>query len=360
MKYPKEFISLVNSLANETDQDLQYIGQGNPWAKMLIVEKDNHIDTSTTRGEGCYMMEVLNNVKQWQKNIEENVCSDDVTSWIESPISIEAYNPLYPYKGLKNFLAKRDSEGSSINGGVSSSWVSYQKLRSAISPASESDVIDFHQTAFLTSLCSVKCPNHGYPDEVRKSVSVRCKQLFSLPYFRSFDVILMSCGRIVKDCHVNIEEVFDQKFVEEIKYGNEWIRYYEKDGKLLMLTGTIQRCSKELIGVIGKKAREYLMRQLMPYFVHYDGTEDSINNDSLAWYEYLWSCLRLIGKDSQYDFEVNDMINNYGFEEDWLDSFELPRTLIGLFFNRYCHWLNYADKDGFKSWFEKYRKGITE
>jgi len=355
MEYPKEFISLIHRLDKQPNPNLCFIGQGSPRAKMIIVERDNHIDTSTTRGKGCYMMEVLHNANQWMRNIEGNICANDIPSWVESPFSSGNFNPLYPYKGLKRVLAKRDTDGSTINNGVSKSWLSYQKLRRIISPAFESEEIDFHQGAFLTSLSSVNCPIHGYSDEVRKSIGDRCEQLFTDSYFRSFDVILMPCGKMVKDCHVNVEKVFDQKFIEEIKYGDEWVRYYEKGGRVLMLTSPVIKCSDSLLNVIGNKARETLLKPLLKYFVYYKGTEDSMSKNLMAGYEHSWACSHLIGEDVRFEHEVYDMIKYYEIEEEWIDSFGIPRTLIGLFFNRYCHWSYYTTKDNFKHWFEDVR-----
>lgn len=357
MEYPKDFIQLVYRLANESSPNLKFIGQGSPRAKMLIVERDSHIDTSTPRGEGCYEMEILHNVQQWQKDFAKGINPMEVPSWPDSYISEENFNPLYPYKGLKNELAVRDDEGSPINKGVSKSWIAYQKLREIIIPTAGNGIVDFHQMAFLTSLSSVMCPLEGYSDEVKKSVSERCDGLFSDPYFKSFNVILMTCGRMVKDCHIDIEKLFDVKFKDEIKYGDEWIRYYVNGDRLLMLTSPIKKCSDALLEVIGNKAKECLMKPLMKYFVYYDGTDSTISNDLMGSYEHIWMCFHLLGDEQQYEFEVMDMIQHYGITEEWLDNFGIPRTLIGLFFNRYCHWSYCCIPKEFMAWFEDVRKG---
>lgn len=67
MKYPSEFISLVNMVSSMTSDNLKFIGQGNLNACILLVGRDCNIDRSSTRGKGCYEMEYLHNVNQWKK-----------------------------------------------------------------------------------------------------------------------------------------------------------------------------------------------------------------------------------------------------------------------------------------------------
>lgn len=81
MKYPSEFISLVNMVSSMTSDNLKFIGQGNLNACILLVGRDCNIDRSSTRGKGCYEMEYLHNVNQWKKNI------DNQTDALDIPVS---------------------------------------------------------------------------------------------------------------------------------------------------------------------------------------------------------------------------------------------------------------------------------
>lgn len=44
MEYRKEFIALVNSLKNEDDKNLRFVGLGNPNSKILIISKECSFD----------------------------------------------------------------------------------------------------------------------------------------------------------------------------------------------------------------------------------------------------------------------------------------------------------------------------
>lgn len=353
MKYPSKFISLVSTIAAETDDNLKFIGQGNPNAQILLVGKDCNIDTSTTRGKGCYEMEYLHNTSQWEKNIANNIDVTDVTEW---SIGEDKYNPLYPYKGLHNIKAERTETGEVKNGGASATWCAYQKLADKMfhyaSPAID---IDFHQHTFMTVLCSNPILLDSYSKDVEKSVKARCESLFSTPFFRSFPVTIMACGRFAKDYHIDIEHVFNQSYKEIKQEGKDWIRLFEHEGRLLIHTRPIKMCSDVLLDIIAKKVQQHMETPLLKYCLYYDGSDESCENTQWGYYErhWLYKCVQTNNQAFQWD--VKEMILN-GISEEWIDSFDIPRTLVGIFYNRYCHWVGMYDKKDFMKWFEKIRR----
>lgn len=352
MKYPKDFISLVSKVSSESDQYLQFIGQGNPNANILLVGKDCNIDQSSTRGQGCYEMEYQHNAAQWQKNIDNGTDASDVVEW---SIGEEKYNPLYPYRGQKNVKAERAENGEVMNGGASSSWCAWQKLTENIFHyPSPSQYIDFHQHTFLTALSSINSPIDGYSSEVGECVKARCEVLFRDPYFRSFPIVVLACGRFAKDYHIDIEEVFNQKFKEFKEDGKDWMRIYENEGRLLVLTRPIALCSDKMLDGITDMVQQHLEKPLMKYCLYYDGTQESCENTKWAYYERHWLQNTVMTNDDAFQWEVKDMIHN-GISEEWIDSFGIPRSLVGIFFNRYCHWVGLFDIKDFMKWFEGVR-----
>lgn len=360
MIYPSKFRSLVSKIRSMNDQHVQFIGQGNPCAQILLVGKDCPIDRSTTRGEGCYEMEYLHNTVQWEKNITTNKEPEEVIDWVETrAIGEDKYNPLYPYRGQHNIKAERTKEGELLNGGASSSWCAYQKLADKIfhypSPALH---IDFHQHTFLTALSSINSPVDSCSDEVSQCVDTRCNILFRDPFFRSFPITIIASGRFVKDYHINIEDVFNQKFSRIEEEGKDWVRIYKNDERLLLLTRPIALCSDVLLDKIADLVQLHLEKPLMKYCLYYDGSDESCENTKWGFYERHWIHDSVRTSNQAFQYEVKDMIHQ-GISEDWIDSFGIPRTLVGIFFNRYCHWVGLYDINDFKNWFEGVRNKMV-
>lgn len=49
MEYRKEFIELIDSLKNENDKNLRFVGLGNPNSKILIIGKECSFDKKKNR-----------------------------------------------------------------------------------------------------------------------------------------------------------------------------------------------------------------------------------------------------------------------------------------------------------------------
>ena len=115
--YSKEFENLVYS-----DQR-DFIGVGNPNAKILIVGKEPAIEEDNVKQKD---LEIKENGNQWRYNIKHNVDLSEVASlqFDESDINY-IYNPLYPYKGQEYKVRTKISERSR---GTSKTWYQYQKL----------------------------------------------------------------------------------------------------------------------------------------------------------------------------------------------------------------------------------------
>ena len=103
-----------------------------------------------------------------------------------------------------------------------------------------------------------------------------------------------------------------------------------------------------------KQITEINEDELLKYCLYYDGTEKS--RESCLWGDYeehwLHECIK--NNDQAFQSEVGYMINR-GISEERLDSFSIPRSLVGIFFNRYCHWVGLYDIKDFMKWFENLR-----
>ena len=119
MEYRKEFIALVNSLKNEDDKNLRFVGLGNPNSKILIISKECSFDLGKEQDRFFYKLENQDNLQQWIYNIENPIDQDTLPCWENNP---DLYNPLFPFKGQLNKINRNN------NGGTSQTWLQYQKL----------------------------------------------------------------------------------------------------------------------------------------------------------------------------------------------------------------------------------------
>ena len=357
MNYSIKFQSLIHRLEKEADQNLKFVGMGNPNSPILLVGKECAIDRNSSRGEGCYQMEQYRNVEQWAYNIQNNISSCDVEDWVNASSFDEGrYNPLYPYKGQFNKPAIRDAEGSSCNGGTSATWCAYQKLIGKIFSEDKSEYIDFHQRSFMTELSAEVMLQSSYSIKTKQSIDVRCGSLLCDPFYRSFPIVIVACGRYIGQYNINLEQVFDQKYIGEDKDNVGWMHIHENCGRLLIHTRHLVMCSDALMDKIATRVRTFLMNPLLKYCIYYDGTDESAASSLMAFYEKCWLWSSIMNESNFLEENVREMLVN-DINSDWIDGFCIPRTLVGIFFNRYCHWVGLWKKEEFMDWFENVRKG---
>ena len=138
MKYSEDFKNMVKAHQGK------FIGYGNPNAKVLIIVPkidDERLDTYNG-----------SNAEQWLVNIENQTDFDDVKDFFVDGEQVgeeSIFNPLYPFKGMRDVLQK-DKIGTIINNdGTCLSWHRYQDLYSEFQ-WDVTDKIDFFKYAFYT------------------------------------------------------------------------------------------------------------------------------------------------------------------------------------------------------------------
>ena len=94
----------------------------------------------------------------------------------------------------------------------------------------------------------------------------------------------------------------------------------------------------------------------LKYCIYFDGnSEGRHENELFADYEERWC--EWVDDPSQEAYlqeNVREMVGQ-GVPLSWIESFGIPQTLIGIFFNRYCHWTYGFEPKEFMSWFEDVR-----
>ena len=92
--YPESFKKLLDEFKGSAPNN--YIGQGNPGAKILIIGKE-----TTTTKEPFVTFETFDNFSTWQKNQRNQIDFSDVPDWETTNLPLaEKYNPLFPYNSL--------------------------------------------------------------------------------------------------------------------------------------------------------------------------------------------------------------------------------------------------------------------
>ena len=112
MEYNRQFKDLVNDERWEN----QYIGVGNPNAKILIVGKECAIDPNEQ--SVLFDRTFLQNWKDWRNNINNDIYFDSILEWQNDEEIFIKYNPLCPFYKQRFKRLKKLKDGS-FNGGTS-------------------------------------------------------------------------------------------------------------------------------------------------------------------------------------------------------------------------------------------------
>ena len=187
--YPKSFVELVDEVNDKKNQFYgQYIGIGNPNAKILIIGKESAIDAR--KEEKQYERENLKNVEGWLENVKKDMAlfnADKDEFWKKDPEA--PINPMYPYRG-QYF---RIDNGK--NYGTSRTWFDYQKIINQMETISLDDerkrTICFHEYCFSTELSSVSAKYSKEADvkKQKESIRVRTKELLKLPFYQQIPIL---------------------------------------------------------------------------------------------------------------------------------------------------------------------------
>ncbi len=235
-----------------------YLGLGNPKGKILLIGKETSNDKI-----GFDEMSKIN-LASWDDIISKNKSTNDI-GFLED-------NALFPWKGQK-YTIRSERKNGKIAGesGTSSTWYYYQYLTDRIynkAPKDKRDLIDFHEFCFqseMNQLNAKKSNDISKGDLLRiKSVKER-EKLFTLNYFRNFEVIILASGHYHKDFDFDIQKTFGVKWTGNtnvLSKGNWYNLHHdnlEKPKRILIHTRQFSTLiTKELIEAIANECREFI------------------------------------------------------------------------------------------------------
>lgn len=252
MNYTDHFKRIVNN------PKYDYIGNGNPNAKILIISKEPSIDRNAN--PDMYLSDVLGNRKLWQDRISGSLNLSN------------GKDPLFPYKGQKfklNTGNKKYSDEHDGNGGTSRTWMAYQKLYDMIAgnkEKSHDDFIDFHKYIFTTDLSAEVAKSSDKTDFLRTKKSIEGRVgMFSEDFFQDFPVVILAVGHYPKSYGLDMQKLFGVKWTGCTRLiGKKWvnIHYDGRMQKIVIHTNQLSRYTNDLIAFIANEIREFIANSL--------------------------------------------------------------------------------------------------
>ena len=239
MIYPKDFEQLIRS-TNAPD----FIGWGNPNAKILLLGKEPAIDLGKEGGRIQYETEVKHNRADWSENIAQQTGFDDVVAqW-----GIYG-NPLCPHGWQKYRVTNLDKDGNYPEGkeGTARTWYQYQKLTDMIfgKTLGRDDFLDFHKYCFSTDMSDIAAleSSRTEPEKTKTSIEER-KRFFSHDFFKRFPIIIAAVSHYPKKYAGDIyfKDTFDVEWMQQKSDGTPgaWINVNEDAGTPRLLLHTCQ------------------------------------------------------------------------------------------------------------------------
>ena len=229
MKYSKEFKALMDS----TTED--YIGHGNPNAKILFIGQEGASDPEASKeedGRNDYLRSIKANHEDWRHNIQEGIGYDNLPECC-TPDTLKNYNPLYPYKGQKFQVRSGSDEAGNLKGekGTARTWYNYQKLINRIfellsaerKPMTKDDDIDFHRLSFHSDMSAVASMKHNSKNKVGVESVIKRVSLLSSDFFRNFPIVIAAVGHFPRETYG--DSYFGDLFGVEYLGNEETVRY---------------------------------------------------------------------------------------------------------------------------------------
>lgn len=185
-------------LLTATKEGNEYVGCGNPNARILIIASEVAISPNEER----YKWEISDNNLLWRKWMKDGIVETIVHDGVIYDIS--KFSPRFPYKGQKNSVRsevkkKDDVLHTRSVSGTSRTWYNYQKLMDKVRGVnrSKADLLDFHDVCFTSELSTncAKKSNEVDEKERKDSISRRAGKtnaFFSSNFFQAFPIVIIA------------------------------------------------------------------------------------------------------------------------------------------------------------------------
>lgn len=270
MKYSKEFEDAVSFAKEHT----LFLGYGNPNGKILIVGKEHYFHHKHNKDTKDFYDEIvahrnvenINNALSWENNIKNKF----VPNWDSViPRQLLDSNPQTKYWNQKN-KRNRQLKSGQWNGGTSSTYTYYQKIyQNVFLSGNKEECINFQKEFFITELNDLpakKDYKFQKLKELKNKFITERQNLFNLPYFKSFPVVIIASGHYSRDFNFDIEKTFEVEWDKETKISNStWYNLHKSSDEKRLVIHTRQlsnRVSNIFIDDMSELVKEFLQSSI--------------------------------------------------------------------------------------------------
>lgn len=184
-------------LLTTTEEGREYVGCGNPNARILIIASEVAISLNEER----YKWEISDNNLLWRKWMKDGIVETIVHDGVIDDIS--KFSPRFPYKGQKysvrSEVKKDDVTHIRSISGTSRTWYNYQKLMDKVRGVkrSKADLLDFHDVCFTSDLSTSCAKKSNEVDEKERKDSIsrragKTNAFFSSNFFQAFPIVIIA------------------------------------------------------------------------------------------------------------------------------------------------------------------------
>lgn len=263
MKYTEEFIEA----AAYSNKNNLFLGYGNPNGKVLMIGKEEYYQSKETPDTESFYNEILSqrekinseNNNSWSSNIDDQFQPE----WNNNLDRVFLNsNALTKYWGQKNILNRQLKNGD-WNMGTSSTYKNYQKIyQNAFLGGKKEDYINFQKEFFITELNDLiaeKDFKFNRLAELKSGFINQRAELLSLPFFKTFPVVVIASGHYSKEFQFDIEKTFKVNYVgEPVFIGKSWynIHYSENKDRIVLHTRQLSTSvTNELIDALSNEIK---------------------------------------------------------------------------------------------------------
>lgn len=264
MNYSKEFKKAIDF----SKENKLFLGYGNPNGKILVIGKEHYFNHSLKEDSPEFYEEILkarelenqNNFTSWNKNFENNFEPEWNPNQEFYCDNTNAFTAWWNQRNIQD-----DKKG---NCGTSNTYLYYQKLyQNVFLDGQKEERINFQKEFFNTELNDLPAKkdfNLPQLNKLKKKFIVKRQELFNLPFFKTFPVIIIASGHYPKKYNFDIEKIFEVTWDKKTKViGKSWYNlHYSDDGKRILIhTRQLSTSvSKDLMEALSKEVNFFLKK----------------------------------------------------------------------------------------------------
>ncbi|MBF4472790.1 hypothetical protein [Flavobacterium sp. HJJ] len=263
MNYSNEFEEAVDF----SKKNKLFLGYGNPNGKILMIGKEHYFNHSLKEDSSEFYEEILkarelenqNNIASWESNLKNNFEPEWNPNQEFHCDNSNAYTAWWNQKNIQH---------KNYNGGTSNTYLHYQKLyQNIFLNRQKGDRINFQKEFFNTELNDLPAKkdfNLLLLNKLKNEFIEKRKELFNLPFFKTFPIVIVASGHYPSKYNFDIEKIFEVTWDKNtIVISKSWynLHYSEDNKRLLIHTRQLSTSvSTDLMEALSKEVSVFLSK----------------------------------------------------------------------------------------------------